>query len=194
MLGAASGLSPGPLLALVVAESFQRGFRSGAAVSIAPLITDIPIILAMTLLADALSSMGQAIGWLYLAGSCYLIYLAVEVFRFQKKTLDTSFNVRASLLKGAAVNLLNPAPYAFWFAIGAPLLVQAKSISWMAVFLFLGIFYCMLVGSKLLLAALVGKNRQVLAGRAYTAVTRLLGIFLLIFAVVFIKNGIGRLS
>lgn len=189
MLGLVSGLSPGPLLTLVVSESLQRGFRSGAAVSLSPLITDIPIILAMTVLADALHSFDRMIGWLYLAGACYLVYLSVEAFRSGDRDTDIVLNPRRSLLKGAVTNLLNPAPYVFWLTIGAPLLVQAKSRSVAALFAFLGIFYSMLVGSKLLLAGLLGKNRHVLSGRAYRAAMRFLGACLLFFALYFAKSG-----
>ncbi|MEJ2109561.1 MAG: LysE family translocator [Acidobacteriota bacterium] len=193
MLGAVSGLTPGPLLTLVVSESFQRGFRSGAAVSVAPLITDVPIILFMTFLAGAIASMGPLTGWLYIVGACYLIYISIGIFRSNEQVSDPSLRMRTSFLKGAAVNLLNPSPYAFWFAIGSPLLLQARSLSWTAVLIFLCVFYGMLVGSKLLLAFLIGKNRHVLTGRPYRTVMRMLGIFLLIFAVLFVKNAFEKL-
>lgn len=133
VLGTTSGLSPGPLLTLVVAESFQRGFRSGAAVAIAPLITDAPIVLLMVLLANSLSSMNYVIGILYLAGSAYLAYLSVEIFQIKGMEVDTTSGVRVSFMKGVVANLLNPAPYIFWLTVGAPLLLQAKEISWMVV-------------------------------------------------------------
>lgn len=188
-LGLVSGLSPGPLLTLVVSESLQKGFRSGAAVSLSPLITDVPIILAMTILAGTLDSFGRIIGWLYLAGAGYLIYLSTEAFRFKGGDAEVVLNPGTSLLKGAMTNFLNPAPYVFWLTIGAPLLVQAKDHSVAAVVAFLGVFYAMLVGSKLLLAGLVGKNRSVLSGRAYRLAICFLGACLLFFALFFAKSG-----
>lgn len=100
VLGTTSGLSPGPLLALVVAESFQRGFRSGAAVAIAPIITDLPIVLLMMALANALSSMNYVIGSLYLAGSGCLVYLSVEIFRIKGVAVDATSSIRASFREG----------------------------------------------------------------------------------------------
>lgn len=193
MLGLVSGLSPGPLLTLVVSESLQRGFRSGAAVSLSPLVTDVPIVLAMTVLAGALNSFKGIVGWMYLAGACYLVYLSVEAFRFRDRDADIVWSPRTSLLKGAVTNFLNPAPYLFWLTVGAPLLVEARSHSIAAVFGFLGIFYGMLVGSKLLLAGLVGKNRHVLSGRAYRLAMRFLGACLLFFALFFAKSGLDTL-
>lgn len=193
VLGATSGLSPGPLLTLVVAESFQKGFRAGAAVAFAPIVTDAPIVLLMTTLASALSSMNYVIGALYLAGSGYLVYLSVEIFRIRGMGVDVEPNIRASFVKGIVVNLLNPAPYVFWLTVGAPLLLQAKEISWAVVAAFLGVFYGLLVGAKLLLAVLIGKNRHLLEGGYYKAVMRLMGLFLLFFAVVFVKGGVERM-
>ncbi len=193
ILGATSGLSPGPLLTLVVAESFQKGFRSGAAVAVAPLITDAPVILLMLWLAHMLSSVEAVIGVLYMLGACYIAYLSVALFRFKGVEIDASSGVRASFMKGAVVNLLNPAPYVFWLTIGAPLLVQSREISWMAVVAFLAVFYGLLVGMKLLLAVLVGKNRHLLKGGYYRAVMRAMGVALLIFAAIFMKHGIEKI-
>jgi threonine/homoserine/homoserine lactone efflux protein len=193
VLGGTSGLSPGPLLTLVVAESFQKGFRAGAAVAVAPIVTDAPIVLLMTTLASALSSMNYVIGALYLAGSGYLVYLSVEIFRIRGMEVDVAPDIRASFVKGIVVNLLNPAPYVFWLTVGAPLLLQAKEISWAVVAAFLGAFYGLLVGAKLLLAVLIGKNRHLLEGGYYKAVMRLMGLFLLFFAAVFVKGGVERM-
>lgn len=193
VLGATSGLSPGPLLTLVVAESFRKGFRSGAALAVAPLITDAPVILLMLWLARMLSSVESVIGALYMLGACYISYLSVEMFRFKGVEIDTSSGVRASFKKGAVVNLLNPAPYVFWLTIGAPLLSRAGKISWMVVVAFLGVFYGLLVGIKLLLAVLIGKNRHLLKGVYYRAVMRAMGVVLLLFAAIFLKNGVEKI-
>ena len=147
----------------------------------------------MILLARMLSSMDSVIGGLYLAGACYLAYLSMEQLRFKGTEIAKVSNAAVSFKKGVIVNLLNPAPYLFWLTIGAPLLVQAKEISWAVVAAFLGLFYGFLVGMKLLLAVLIGKNRHLLRGVYYKAVMRGLGIVLLLFAAIFLKNGIGKI-
>ncbi len=69
-LGLAAGLSPGPLLTVLVAVSIERGFRSGLRVAIAPLLTDAPIvILALLLLKDLPASF---LGGLTLLGGLYV--------------------------------------------------------------------------------------------------------------------------
>jgi len=62
LLGLAAGFSPGPLTVLVIGETLRHGLRSGLQVAIAPILTDIPIILlivyAVMLFQAGLTSMG----------------------------------------------------------------------------------------------------------------------------------------
>jgi threonine/homoserine/homoserine lactone efflux protein len=52
VLGLAAGFSPGPLTVLVISETLRHGLRAGVKVSLAPVLTDLPIIaLAVLLLA-----------------------------------------------------------------------------------------------------------------------------------------------
>jgi threonine/homoserine/homoserine lactone efflux protein len=44
VLGLSAGLSPGPLMTLVVAESLKGGASAGIRIALAPLVTDAPII------------------------------------------------------------------------------------------------------------------------------------------------------
>ncbi|MBN2008970.1 LysE family transporter [candidate division KSB1 bacterium] len=193
VLGATSGLSPGPLLTLVVTESFQRGFRAGAAIAIAPLITDAPIILLMMWIARLVSSMDYIIGGLYLAGAIYLAFLAFEIIRFKGTEIKQTGVHRKLVLKGVIVNLLNPSPYIFWLTIGTPMIVQAQEISWLVVAGFVGIFYVLLVGLKLVLAVLIGRFRHLLESAYYLFIMRSMGVILFGFAIFFAINGIRKI-
>ncbi|NMC50484.1 MAG: lysine transporter LysE, partial [Desulfovibrio sp.] len=48
-LGASAGFSPGPLLTLVLAQTLAHGPREGIKVAMAPLLTDIPMLVASLL-------------------------------------------------------------------------------------------------------------------------------------------------
>jgi threonine/homoserine/homoserine lactone efflux protein len=62
------------------------------------------------------------------------------------------------------VNFLNPHPYLFWGAVGAPVVVQAWAQSpWQAAG-FVIMFYLMLVGSKVVLALVLHRFRQLPPG------------------------------
>ncbi|NCD26558.1 MAG: hypothetical protein EOL86_13335, partial [Deltaproteobacteria bacterium] len=48
VLGLSAGLSPGPLLTLMLSETLRHGVRAGLLVAVAPLISDLPIIILVT--------------------------------------------------------------------------------------------------------------------------------------------------
>jgi hypothetical protein len=77
-LGISAGFSPGPLLALVVSQTIRYGFREGAKVAFAPVITDFPIIFLSTLLLANLSGTKSVLGLVSIVGGLFLVYLAVE--------------------------------------------------------------------------------------------------------------------
>ena len=59
---------------------------------------------------------------------------------------------------------------------------------------FLVAMYGCLVGSKILLALLVGRGRTVLTSRSYMLAVRALGFMLLVFAVLFLRDGLRYLG
>ena len=54
VLGLAAGFSPGPLTFLIISETLRHGLRAGMKVSLAPVVTDLPIIVLAVLLLDRL--------------------------------------------------------------------------------------------------------------------------------------------
>jgi threonine/homoserine/homoserine lactone efflux protein len=54
-LGLSCGLAPGPLLALVVAQTLRHGPREGCKIALTPLVTDAPIIVVALVVAAGLA-------------------------------------------------------------------------------------------------------------------------------------------
>ena len=76
-LGFSAGLSPGPLLTLVITRSLAR-FWAGLRVALSPLITDAPIILLTLLLFNAPPPLFEQV---VVVGGLYVIYLGVDTMR-----------------------------------------------------------------------------------------------------------------
>jgi len=68
-LGLSAGLSPGPLLALVIVQTLTYSVREGVKVAAAPLVTDLPIVLAALALTAGLAVCGAAGGSALRAGT-----------------------------------------------------------------------------------------------------------------------------
>ena len=78
----------------------------------------------------------------------------------------------------------------FWFTIGAPLVLKALQIGLFSASLFILGFYVCLVGSKVFVAIVVGKSRFFLKSRNYVYTIRFLGVILLVFAALFLKDSL----
>lgn len=59
LLGLSAGLAPGPILALVLAQTLRHGSREGCKIALTPLITDPPIILVALAMASKLAELGH---------------------------------------------------------------------------------------------------------------------------------------
>jgi threonine/homoserine/homoserine lactone efflux protein len=181
-MGLSAGISPGPLLALVVTASLRNGLKGGLWVAISPFITDAPIIALTVFLIDRLPQ--QALHWVGTVGGLVVIWLGVEIFRSVRGVNlpgDESGdgNPRRELWRGAAVNILNPHPYLFWATVGAPALVGGWRISAWHALAFLTSFYALLVGSKIGVAWLVSRKSGGLSLTWYRRVLLGCGVLLL---------------
>ncbi len=193
LLGLAAGFSPGPLTVLVVGETLRHGLRAGLQVAIAPLLTDIPIILLAALLLGQLTGNPRAFGVVSLAGGVFLLWLGYGSLKVRPVELPLTAAPPRSIRKGIAINLLNPNPYVFWTGVGVPTLLSARDISWAHAAAFLGAFFFFIVGSKAVLARLVDGSRTFMQGRVYLGIMRLLGVLLLVYGVLLLRDGWGRM-
>ncbi len=194
VFGLSSGFSPGPFMTLVIAQSLEHGPREGVKVALAPLITDALIILLTVLLLTRLAQFQFMLGILALGGSLFLCHLAYENFRTRAFDLVTETSSPRSLRKGVLVNFLNPNPYLFWLTVGSPRMLEYGKESLCIAAGFLAGFYGCLVGSKVLIAITTGKSRNVLSGKPYVYIMRILGAVLLVFAVMLFRNALEFLG
>jgi threonine/homoserine/homoserine lactone efflux protein len=189
LLGLSSGWAPGPLFTLVLAQTLQHGPREGCRVALAPLLTDLPIILLALGLAARLSQVQAWLGILSCVGGLYIFHLAWESLRAKAPGAGTAQTEPRSWRKGILTNLLNPSPWLFWITVGAPALSKAMTDSRAAACVFIGSFYLLLVGSKLLLALVAGRSRLFLSGPVYRRILQGLGALLVLFGLNMLYEG-----
>jgi threonine/homoserine/homoserine lactone efflux protein len=194
LLGVSAGLSPGPMLALVLAQTLRHGPREGCKIALTPLVTDPPIILVTLVLATKLAQVRPLLGIVSLAGAVFVFYLAWESFRPAPQEAEARVEPPRSWVKGIVTNLLNPHPWIFWLTVGAASLAKATAEGWLAAAGFLFAFYLLLVGSKLGVALLAGRSRDLLAGRCYRLMMRVLAVLLAAFAVLLVREGLKHLA
>ena len=73
ILGLSAGLTPGPLLTVVISETILHDIRAGIKVAIAPLITDAPIIVLTVFILSRLSGFQGILGVISLVGGVLVL-------------------------------------------------------------------------------------------------------------------------
>jgi threonine/homoserine/homoserine lactone efflux protein len=193
-LGLAAGTSPGPLLAVTISETLQHGKWEGIKVAVSPLITDLPIILAVLFVLSHLTGYNSVIGIIAFLGALYLIYSGIESLKVKKDRCGLDEEKKDALKKGVIVNFGNPHPYIFWLSIGGPIIIKSLSTHVWATILFIAGFYLLLVGSKVIVALIVEKSKYFINSKYYLSIVRALGIAQIIFGLTFIKVGLDSLN
>ena len=161
-LGLTAAASPGPLQTYLISQSLTGGWRRGALVALAPLISDTPIILLMVVLLNQLPPL--VLHSLYFAGSLFVLYLAWGLWRQWRAGADSiaggANGAAEGLWRGVLTNLLSPIPYTFWALVNGPILLGAwRKSPWRGAAFLIG-FYGVLVGSYLLLAGVFHQARR----------------------------------
>lgn len=190
VFGLAGGFGPGPLLTLVVAETLAHGIGAGVRVSLAPVLTDAPIIAVSLLLISKLSSSGWILGAISIAGGVAVMTIGVNDIRRGAERAAETGGAPDSLRRGVIVNFLNPHPYVFWFGVGGPMVVRAAADHTAVAVAFVAVFYGLMVGSKVLIAWITARSRAFLHGRAYDAAIRVLGGLMVVFALLLVRDGV----
>jgi threonine/homoserine/homoserine lactone efflux protein len=198
LFGLSAGLAPGPLLALIVTQTLRHGLADGVRVAMAPLVTDVPIVVACVLLVGTLAGAGAPLAAIALLGAAFVGWLAVDTWRTEPPGASAATEpapAARSWARGAVTNALSPHPWLFWVAVGAPTLIAAHAAGGVvAAACFLAGFYGCLVGSKVGVAVLVGRARGRVAGRGYRWTMRILAVLLGLFAAGLLREGVLLLT
>ncbi len=194
VFGLTAGISPGPLLTLVISETLRHNKSEGVKIAIAPLITDIPIVLLTIFILSKMASFDMVIGIISILGGIFIAYLGYDSIRSKGIEIEIQNLKLKSIRKGIIVNILSPHPYIFWLMVGAPITIRAYQASPAAAFAFIIAFYVLLVGSKISIAMVVDRSRAFLKNQVFIWTLRILGLVLLILAILLIKEGMSYLG
>ena len=129
VLGLSAGFAPGPLLTLVIAETLQHDIKAGIKVALAPILTDLPIIVLTIFALSKLSNFHGILGVVTILGGVFVLYIGYESISTKGVELNLVEKKSKALIKGALTNALSPHPYLFWFSVGAPTMTKAMSLS-----------------------------------------------------------------
>ncbi len=123
IFGSTAGLKPGPLGIYVIHQTLLHGARSGLLASLAPFVSDGPIIVGSFLLVNAFRQFDTFITVISVLGALYIAWIAIRLLVATPSTQQPT-TAPSSFLTAVKINLLNPAPYIFWSTVGGTYLLQ----------------------------------------------------------------------
>lgn len=190
-LGLTAGASPGPLQTFLINQSLSGGMRRGAPVALAPLITDLPIILLSLFVLNRLPA--YFLRLVGLAGGLFVLYLAWGLWQSWRAgevgTVSEEPPQGGSLRQAVIVNFLGPGAYLFWGLVNGPILLEAMRQSALEPAAFLVGFYGVFIASLLALAFLFSQARR-FGPRAVRVLVLASIIILVIFGLILLKDSI----
>ncbi|MEX2530002.1 MAG: LysE family transporter [Gemmatimonadota bacterium] len=163
-VGLFAGLIPGAFSTVVATTALERGLREGIKVSFIPVGTETFVMLAAVFILSRLP--GEALRWIGILGGLLLLFMAWKMLRDAHRTsslVDKDPGHGRHLLRVALFGVLAPGPWAFWFFIGAPLLLNRWHVSPLNGLAFLGSFMVCFIGSMVALAWAVDSGRRYLS-------------------------------
>ena len=188
IFGLTAGFKTGPLGIVVIQQTLAHGLKYGIRASLAPIITDAPIIFVALIILTQFKDIDLFIAILSFLGGFYLLWVSLKIVKLKEINISKSLGKPTSLATAIKVNFLSPNPYLFWFTVGGAYITrgtQTESI------VFVVVAIGTLVLSKMVVAWVASHFRDLLDSQAYLWVMRLLGGLLSIFGVLLLYQGYG---
>lgn len=187
IFGITAGIKPGPLGIFVIHQTLSRGTAVGLRSCFAPFISDGPIIAIALLVTVHLQSIQWFLVSISILGGFYLFFIAYKIWKSSHTIGDTTQSPKSTFFMAVKINLLNPAPYIFWFTIGSSYISKGTAFE-ATIFIFFCLFSLAL--TKFFLAFTIKKLGDRFNTTIYTALLKSLSIPLVIFACLLIYDGI----
>lgn len=187
---------PGPLLSATISESGSRGWKVGPMYMLGHGILEALLIAGLFLGLAPLLVSNAAFITIAFAGGCFMIWMAVGMFRSLPGLSLGGETVEAAgslPLTGALMSLANPYWIIWWATIGLGYVMIAGNLGFSGVLaFFLGHILADLAWYAFVSLA-VHKGRDILPDKVYRWLIAFCAVFLLGYAAFLLYNGINRL-
>ena len=183
LVGIIGGISPGPITALLLGETFRNGVRSGIQVPLALIFTNIFFgVFSVSLIFLGASITDKILLYFPYIGGAVFIYMGISEWRSSGRIdlTHTTHPFRKTLL----MDVLNPHPYIFWFTIlAAPIVAHLKESDWNFSLLAWGLFIVGLCGTKSIISLTAHAIRPYLKDHIVRIILKVLAVALVFFGI-----------
>lgn len=183
-VGFFAGIIPGAFSTVVATTALERGMGAGVKVALIPVVTESLVMLASAMVLTRLPD--SALRWIGVAGGLLLLVIAAKVLVDAEKrraVVEEGKGNRSHFLRVALFGVISPGPWAFWFFVGAPLLLNRWYVHpSQGVVFFLGFMLCF-ISVMVALAWAIASGRQFLNLVWYRRILRGAGILLVVLGI-----------
>ncbi len=182
LIGLSLAVPPGPINAIIAAESVKRSYLDGMKVGLGAMMADATF-LGITLVGVTVLFTGDTVKLVVsLAGGLILAYMAIMILKDFKKPLREAGKEKMSspYLTGLTIGMTNPAQILWWLTAGAALIANFNAPGIVGFFIGIGLW----VSSFSMTLHFARKKAEWL----YPVVTLVSGVVLLFFGVVLVYN------
>jgi threonine/homoserine/homoserine lactone efflux protein len=184
LIGLSLAVPPGPVNAVIAAESVKKSYVNGIKVGLGALTADATFLVIALIGVAVLFNNDTVKTIVSLAGGLILAYMALGILKDFRKPIKEggTKDVKNYYLTGVAIGFTNPAAILWWITAGA-VLIASTDIAGIAGF-FIGVILWVTSFSVTLHYA---KSKALWV---YPAVMLVSGLVLLIFGVMLLYNGL----
>ena len=189
--GLIAGLKPGPMGIYIIEQTMRYGLLSGFRASLAPFVSDGPIIVFTLLISMGVKAQDDFVAIISIVGGLDIGYLAIKIAKNNREiNLNSQRTDYSGFWTSVKINLLNPSPYLFWLTIGGSYIVAGTLVE---ALLFVIVALSVLCATKFVVATLVFTMGKQLSMTVYSMFLRALAVPLLYFSISLIFKGFVEL-
>ena len=195
LIGLSGALMPGPMFTVCVAESYKKGFWAGPLMVLGHAIPEIALAVLFSIGLNKFLDDKTVVGVIGIVGGLFLGWLAVKIFVEVRRGVTVDLTSKKDvgwgpLVAGIWTSVSNPGWIVWWATIGARYILLSLDHGIIGVAFFL-------VGHEMAdlvwygtVSFLVSRGRGRISDRIYHGVLYACSFLVLVFAVLFLVNGI----
>lgn len=198
-IGLSGALMPGPLLSVAVAESYKKGFWAGPVLVAGHAIPELVLAVLFAVGLNRFLDNDTVVGAIGVVGGAFLIWLSLKIFAEVRRGITIDLAAHEDIgwgpfMAGLWASVSNPGWILWWATIGARYILLSLKHGIVGLLFFLA-------GHELadllwysLVSFFVSRGRGRISDRVYHGLLYGSAILVLVFAVLFIVNGVMTLA
>lgn len=199
-IGLSGAVMPGPVTSVILANVGRSGVMAGPLVTLGHAIVEGLLVLALALGAGSFLQIAWVTGTIAVVGAAVLAWMAWGmIYEARRGEIDPSGGGSSSRLPrpvagGALASLANPYWYLWWATVGFSSVAVVQAWGGLGVTAFFGGH---IMADFVWLTALsfaLSRGRRLMTPKVYRGLIGGLGLFLLVFAALFLVFGITTLA